>query len=415
MRIILLFILGFTAPFQFAFSDTKVAQIASDYYQNSESDAKEIQFSRIVFNVPSTKQIGDIGVGYLCQKAEDYTLDNYNFEINDVLFVNTFTDVLSNANYNLAGNPNSLFVDNSVTPDLLIGAVIKDMEYDMCRYRDIIKGVLGRGENYLLIEWQIFDVSTRQVVLTVNTEGYAKTKFTENGENSVLEESFRGAVYNLLALKDFHDLVQPTKDLVVTPEFDQVALNYISANQTPSRISLEEARKSVVTIKAQGHGSGFIISSDGYILTNQHVVGNSENVIVSLDNGIEVDGQVLRSDQHRDVALVKIPLNRLKPLLLQQNEPKIGTSVYAIGSPLDTSLSGTVSQGIISSFRVFDDQEYIQSDAQINSGNSGGPMVDENGNVVAIAVSGRIDGEGVNFFIPIRSALESLRIVRLSE
>ncbi|MDG1437988.1 MAG: trypsin-like peptidase domain-containing protein, partial [Emcibacteraceae bacterium] len=149
---------------------------------------------------------------------------------------------------------------------------------------------------------------------------------------------------------------------------------------------------------------------NGHILTNQHVVGTNKTVIVAFENGLELEAEVIRSAEKRDVALVKVPISKSIPLAIKMQEPDIGTSVYAIGSPLDTDLSGTVSQGIISALRMRDDQEYIQSDAQINGGNSGGPMVDENGNVVAISVSGRVDGEGINFFIPIKFALEALSI-----
>ena len=157
-----------------------------------------------------------------------------------------------------------------------------------------------------------------------------------------------------------------------------------------------------------------MISDNGYILTNEHVVGLNDSVTITFDNGIAIEGQVVRTAPLRDVALVKVPLSRSKPLRLKIDEPEVGSSVYTIGSPLDPDLSGTVSQGIISAFRMIDNQEYIQSDAQINGGNSGGPMIDENGNVVAISVAGRIDGEGINFFIPIRFALEALNIQKIT-
>ncbi|MDA9771144.1 serine protease [Emcibacteraceae bacterium] len=159
-----------------------------------------------------------------------------------------------------------------------------------------------------------------------------------------------------------------------------------------------------------GHGSGFVISENGFILTNQHVVGNSDRVIVSFLNGIEIEGEVVRSAEVRDVALVKVPLARSKAIPVKLDEPDIGDNIYAIGAPLDTDLSGTVSQGIISSFRMIDDLEFIQSDATIYGGNSGGPMVDENGNVVAISVMGRTDVETINYFIPKKFALKALNI-----
>ena len=416
MRIPVLLFISFLLSLNTAsLAKVKKAEIASEYYTNHSPDAESVEFSRIVFNVPSSKDIGDINFGGFCAKERDYTLDNNKFEIEDSMFVNTFVEVLTDANYVMSTNPNALFVDESVQSRYHVGAVIKDMEYDICYYNDMFKGPVSKGENYLLIEWQVYDALERKVVLTVESEGYAKQKKTVvKGSTLALQNSFRGAVYNLLANKAFHDLVQPETSVFADPSFDQLNLDYEITGPDSEDVTLADATESVVTIKAGGHGSGFIISEDGYILTNQHVVGEHDTVIVSFMNGMEIEGQVIRRASIRDVALVKVPLRRLKPLSLQPKEPDIGTDVYAIGSPLDTSLSGTVSQGIISAFRMMDDQEFIQSDAQINGGNSGGPMVDQHGNVVAVSVSGYDNAEGINFFIPIKFALEALNIEKTS-
>lgn len=169
----------------------------------------------------------------------------------------------------------------------------------------------------------------------------------------------------------------------------------------------------VVTVFAGGgHGSGFVISDD-LILTNNHVVGASNSVNIQLDSDIEVIGKVIASNSSRDVALVKLDVSLPTHFKLRQELPNIGEEVYALGSPLDESLKSSLSKGIVSAFREENKLNYIQSDVNVVSGNSGGPLIDKNGNVVGITVSGiylNKAPQGVNFFIPIDEAIKVLNL-----
>ena len=171
-----------------------------------------------------------------------------------------------------------------------------------------------------------------------------------------------------------------------------------------------------MTIKLEnGHGSGFFISRDGYLLTNHHVVGDDKFVTIKLTTGRQMPGEVLRSHKARDVALVKVNESALAALPLQLEPPDVLAEVYAVGTPLLEEYSTTISKGIVSAYRTFNDLKHIQSDAAIHGGNSGGAMVDRFGNVVAISVSGYTTSEkkvgtSINFFIPIADALKFLAI-----
>jgi S1-C subfamily serine protease len=126
-------------------------------------------------------------------------------------------------------------------------------------------------------------------------------------------------------------------------------------------------------------------------------------------------GEVLRSHKARDVALVKVNESSMEALPLQLDLPNVAAEVYAIGTPYEESLSTTISKGIVSAYRTQNDLKVLQSDAAIHGGNSGGPMVDRFGNVVAVSVSGITDsvnklGTGLNFFIPIADALKFLAV-----
>jgi SpoVK/Ycf46/Vps4 family AAA+-type ATPase len=170
----------------------------------------------------------------------------------------------------------------------------------------------------------------------------------------------------------------------------------------------------VVTVKLDdGHGSGFFISREGYLLTNHHVVKDNKFVTVKLTSGRQLPGEVLRSNKARDIALVKVNESNMTALPLMLESPEVASEVYAVGTPRDERYSTTITKGIISAYRTENDLTVIQSDVATHPGSSGGPMVDRFGNVVAASVSGIATsgiGTSFNFFIPIADALKFLAI-----
>ena len=160
----------------------------------------------------------------------------------------------------------------------------------------------------------------------------------------------------------------------------------------------------------RGVGSGFVISRDGYILTNNHVVEEADQIKVKLSNGKEYRGKVVGRDPKTDLALLKIEgASDLHPLKLGNSEDmKVGSWVVAVGSPF--GLEQTVTAGIVSAKgRVIGSGPYdnfIQTDASINPGNSGGPLVNMKGEVVGINTAIMAEGQGIGFAIPINMAKE---------
>jgi S1-C subfamily serine protease len=168
-----------------------------------------------------------------------------------------------------------------------------------------------------------------------------------------------------------------------------------------------------IVFAADGSGSGFLVSRDGYVLTNHHVVGGAKYVKLKWSTGEETLGEVIRSDRRRDVALIKTDAKDRAPLALRTGSAQPGDPVFAIGTPLDDKLQNTLTKGIVSANRVYDGLPFIQSDVAVTHGNSGGPLLDEQGRVLGLTVSGRApDGApvGLNFFIPIDDALKALAL-----
>lgn len=164
-----------------------------------------------------------------------------------------------------------------------------------------------------------------------------------------------------------------------------------------------------------GQGSGFIISKDGYILTNNHVVGNADKIKVKLEDGREFIAEEIGSDPHSDVAVIKINAQNLPTISLGDSDAlDVGEWVVAIGNPF--GLSHTLTAGVVSAkgrsnVGLADYENFIQTDAAINPGNSGGPLVDLDGKVVGMntAIFSRSGGYmGIGFAIPV-NMLEEIK------
>ncbi|NIO20192.1 MAG: trypsin-like serine protease [Candidatus Aenigmarchaeota archaeon] len=191
------------------------------------------------------------------------------------------------------------------------------------------------------------------------------------------------------------DILRENKESVVH-------VNVLKLTQTPFGI-----------LRSEGSGSGFIVSDDGYIVTNDHVVSDASEIKIVLYNGEEFQAILRGADPLNDVAVVKIsPNKKLKPVEIGDSESLTeGGFVVAIGSPF--KLQNTITLGIVSAlnrtltseggFRI---EKVIQTDAAVNPGNSGGPLIDLEGKVVGVntaIISTSGGSEGIGFAIPINT------------
>lgn len=162
-----------------------------------------------------------------------------------------------------------------------------------------------------------------------------------------------------------------------------------------------------------GLGSGIILTDNGYILTNQHVVGNKySNCYVTLENGKSYNGSVVWTDNNIDLAIVKIMANDLDYIELGDSDKiTLAEEVYAIGNPIGIEFQRTVTKGIISgidrTIKLTENgiesymEDLIQTDATINQGNSGGPLVNQNGELIGINTVKITEAEGIGFAVPV--------------
>ena len=206
----------------------------------------------------------------------------------------------------------------------------------------------------------------------------------------------------------------PTIVKTVSPAVVSIAI--MKTPEQKLSFFMEDAPSEKAEPEQTGVGSGFIVSKDGYILTNAHVVSGAELLTVTLDDGREFTARVIGFDESTDVALIQIAGEDFTTVTLGNSDDiEVGETVVAIGSPF--GLSKTVTSGVVSSKQRETGElvAFIQTDVAINPGNSGGPLINEQAEVVGInsQIYTRSGGyQGVSFAIPINDAVEIAELLR---
>jgi serine protease Do len=377
--------------------------------------SKPIQFTKVVVKLKRGEHIGAMQGGLFCVGQGDLTWKGGRISIDSDEFTDAFKEELEKFSFKTVGDTNALFEDPSTwKSEILVAGLVKDLKANIC-YPMAGFGNFSssKGEAFLKVDWQIYSKLDRSVVHSVTTEGASTGKEAVAGGDTVaVINAFSQATRNLLADSRFRDLVAKGGQTIKDTTFKS-GESLVIATASSKKVSSDPAEwaDAVVTVFAgRGHGSGFVIS-DNLIMTNHHVVGDSNSVAIKFSNGIQVIGKVVASNSGRDVALVKIEGSLPKHFKMERAAPTVGSDVYAIGSPLDEKFHSTVSRGIVSGVREEHKKRFIQSDVNVRPGNSGGPLVNKQGDVIGITVSGLVvnnDAQGINFFIPIDDALKSM-------
>ena len=218
----------------------------------------------------------------------------------------------------------------------------------------------------------------------------------------------------------FADLAQQFSPAVVNVQTERLAG---SRSGSPEDLFEEffgrkRPREKKRRFRAESSGSGFVISEDGYIVTNNHVVDGAEKIVVAFEDGKELTAEIVGLDPKTDLALLKVSGAGKLPAAPLGNSDKlrVGDWVMAIGNPFGLEHSVTV--GILSArgrnINAGPYDDFLQTDASINPGNSGGPLIDMGGRVIGINTAINAAGQGIGFAIPINMVKELLPQLRVS-
>ncbi len=222
------------------------------------------------------------------------------------------------------------------------------------------------------------------------------------------------AVLLLLAVPSLRSNIFPpsTSDDTEISSRDQISFNHAVRNAAPAVVNIysrkytENDRSKLLT---QGLGSGVIVSEKGYIITNYHVVAQADQIVVALQDGRVAAAQLVGKDRRTDIAVLRIEVTNLPVIPTNPNyAPKVGDIVLAIGNPYNlgqTTTFGIISATGRSSISADGRQAFIQTDAAINEGNSGGALVNTRGELVGINTASfqqatELETYGISFAIP---------------
>jgi len=346
-----------------------------------------ITFSRLILRL---EREDDIGVG----KAE---------------FRVRFLEELRRLGYPAVGAESLIFdKDNSGQARFLLGGTVTELN---CR---LTGNFQPQRLCAIAVLWEVMDADLDRVVYKVVTKHEVRALLYQGPESTLARDLVMGAFHSLLSRSRFVDVLRKRAEPAAGTRYDRA--HYRACR--PPAISMPRGaelvlRASVVVESEGGHGSGVLISPDGLMLTAAHVVRSAPAMKVRLQDGTRLDGNVVRMDADADVALVRLQKAGTTSCLVLRHAPvSTGEEVYAVGAPLDRSLAFSLTRGIVSGTREVRGATLLQTDASVNAGNSGGPLVDDIGRAVAI-VRSKIVGtgvEGVAFGVPATVATDRLAI-----
>jgi len=433
-----------------------VKKVDYDTPQEMPEDAHPIpiKFSGIELLLPPGMDIGYEKMGRSFCTLPRYPVNRNALrkEIDHKYIRQTFHDALVANGYDVVSSLDVAFdpEEEEQRAEYSVKGKVKDVHVDMCHSTPEVSLLFPivrpgtNGELYTAIDWSVYDLLRRHVVFKTRTEGYTKRRYpNQEGLTLMFQDAFEMAAHNLAANEEFYDLIvngikpeNQGKPSRLEKRFqdrprqydprEEITLPVRPLSRQPFAKTIDEGRKIAVTIQKIGHGSGFFISEQGHILTNAHVVGDAQRIrIITANKKDKLIAEVLRVEKARDVALLKLeeipPGLDIVTLPIRTDWPNVGEDVYAIGTPMHYSkLQDTVTKGIVSAHRkklklAGLRENYIQADVDIHGGNSGGPLLDEYGNIIGISVIGLYMNEGkrgigLNLFVPIGEALERLDI-----
>ncbi|NQV52744.1 MAG: trypsin-like peptidase domain-containing protein [Flavobacteriales bacterium] len=297
----------------------------------------------------------------------------------------------------------------------LIEAEIKRLDYDI--YMETISSYHTDCE--LETTWRVLHPKTKKIeyFTTIKSKGSAQA----DGGATPVYRALRHSIYSLGMDPAFRELMKKDGSTPIAANQEGegsgssgVALSSNSREKLYgiSEIAAEHKDAVVTILNNAGHGSGFVVTEDGYIMTNAHVVDGFNDLKVKFANGFSFTPEVVSIDVDVDVALLKVPGDGYPYLTMTTTQPDLGEEILVIGTPAQEDLSQSVSRGVVSGIRLIDGRKMIQTDAGISPGNSGGPMFDMYGQVVGIVTSKIIGGgvEGIGFGIPSSEVIKSLGV-----
>lgn len=399
---------------------------------------RSMSLARLALGFAQTAEIGKAGYNALfCGDSKPvHATDAFN-GMPQSDYARAFATEAAAAGYKMAATQSDLFASgDTAAPELQLGAAIVSLSEEACPITQIILFTLN-VHAVMKVEWQLFDPLEKKLLFRGTTEGMADVS-----KNVARDERVTPYYIQMLPEAARNAFQQAAKAIVADPNFvaaardprggapaqpqagelfpeaqnaapttaPPVQIIRLPLSTKPFKDQVIQLRDQVVTVLTPGgQGSSFFVA-DGMLLTNHHVIAGYSHVRLRFYGGREIEGEVVASNARRDVALIKTTGAGVAGLPLRLEPPALTSTVFVIGTPARTSNEGSVISGIVSAFREEKQGPFIQSNVAVTHGNSGGPMFDDQGNVIGLTDLGDKEAAAVNLFIPIADALKVLDI-----
>ncbi len=366
--------------------------------------------AKIIVKIPDGAEVGEVRTAIMQSQRHPLVWGPSTAPKQGEL-IGVATTRLHELGYKVEGHDSELFGASRMAADhFVLGAIID-------RFALTIDQVSCTQTFNIVVEWQLFDSAREKVVYSRTVTDSAVER---KGTDPVLLPAFKRTL-DAVATDDafIAALLEPARKIEPTVSGDELVIECDAAAPPGSSFSFEDAKQSVVTVIAgTSSGSGVFVSRGGLLLTAAHVVGGGKQLTVELSSRVRLPATVIRIDSDADVALLQVTGAGFQPARYSA-QPLLqpGNDVFVVGSPLGDTYALSVSRGVVSGIRKINGVEYVQTDAAINHGNSGGPMFDGAGNLIGIVALKPIDpnagvnqtAEGIGLGVSLQQASRSLR------
>ena len=372
------------------------------------SNQKTVSYGRLskYYNATAKQQSGKSYATGDVKISDAVFTGTLNYTLKKMKFIDTTNHIFPNIN-------NSLYLNatiKSVTFHEVKSPYVNSAQY-RSHPREAMPNHLFAVE--LSIDWDVLDFYKQKLVTIRTVEKSDLFTVAYGADKSEMET----VVYN--AMKDNMDFsimnlrrqLADKKLLSITDIKEDITALELPRPQAAARTK-ESFKNSCVSIKVDdGFGSGAILSDDGYIITNYHLIAGTKKVTVTFSDSTTEEAEVVRKNTESDMALLKVKKTGLTPFLLSEDkDPEIGGDVWAVGVAGNLELGISLSHGILAGVRKSNGLTMLQTDASLNKGNSGSALVNDKGAVLGI-VSLKIMGrgvEGIGFALSAKDVMEKL-------